>query len=196
MVITFILVLVIPLQYAVLAGAAISVLKYIYLSSLDVRVVQVTIDGDTRPREANGPRALSDSSVTVLDIYGSLFFAAGPKVRESLPSVGEARRAVVVLRLRGRGTLQSTTITLIRDYSAELAAGGGRLYLAGVGAEMEDQLRRTGLLETLGPDAVVPATDELYGSCEAAQRRGREWLETHPDERAVSSDAPGATPGE
>jgi SulP family sulfate permease len=192
---TFVLVLVIPLQYAVLAGAAISVLKYIYLSSLDVRVVQVTIDGDSRPREASGPRSLSDSSVTVLDIYGSLFFAAGPKVRESLPTVGEARRAVVVLRLRGRGTLQSTTITLIRDYSAELAAGGGRLYLAGVGEEMEDQLRRTGLLETLGPDAVVPATDELYGSCEAAQRRGREWLEAHPDGRAVGSDAPGATPG-
>jgi MFS superfamily sulfate permease-like transporter len=133
--------------------------------------------------------ALSGASVTVLDIYGSLFFAAGPKVKESLPAVGGARCAVVVLRLRGRGTLHSATIALIRDYAAELAAGGGRLYLAGVGQEMEDQLRRTGLLQTLGPDAVVPATDELYGSCEAAQRRGRTWLETHPDGRAVSADA-------
>jgi SulP family sulfate permease len=196
MVITFVLVLVIPLQYAVLAGAAISVLKYIYLASLDVRVVEIAIGGDGRPREASRPPALADSSVTVLDIYGSLFFAAGPKVRESLPSVGGARCAVVVLRLRGRGTLQSTTIALIRDYSAELVAGGGRLYLAGVGAEMEDQLRRTGLLETLGPDAVVPATDELYGSCEAAQRRGREWLEAHPGGRDVTSDEPRAAPHE
>jgi SulP family sulfate permease len=187
MVITFILVLVIPLQYAVLAGAAISVLKYIYLSSLDVRIVQVTIGSDNRLRESSGPRTLSDSSVTVLDIYGSLFFAAGPKVKASLPAVGDARCAVVVLRLRGRGTLQSTTIALIRDYSAELAASGGRLYLAGVGAEMEDQLRRTGLLETLGPDAVVPATDELYGSCEAARRRGQAWLEANPDGRSDSS---------
>jgi sulfate permease, SulP family len=172
---TFALVLVVPLQYAVLAGAAISVLKYIYLASLDVRVVEI-IGCDERPRESAAPAALADDRVTVLDIYGSLFFAAGPKVRQSLPAADGARRAVVVLRLRGRGTLHSTTIALVRDYAAELAGGGGRLYLAGVGAEMEDQLRRTGLLRELGPDAVLPATDELYGSCDAAQRRGREWL--------------------
>ena len=175
MAITFVLVLVIPLQYAVLAGAAISVLKYIYLASLDVRVVEI-VDCHERPRESDAPKTLADDSVTVLDIYGSLFFAAGPKVRASLPAADGARRAVVVLRLRGRGTLQSTTISLIRDYAAQLAGGGGRLYLAGVGAEMEDQLRRTGLLRELGTDAVLPATNEVYGSCDAAQRRGREWL--------------------
>ena len=54
--VTFVLVLVIPLQYAVLAGAAIRVLKYIYLSSLDVRVKQVVLDGDGLPerRTARG----------------------------------------------------------------------------------------------------------------------------------------------
>ena len=176
MLITFALVLAIPLQYAVLAGAAISVLKYIYLASLDVHVVEVTLGEDGRVREGDRPLNLCDAGVTVLDVYGSLFFAAAPKLKASLPDVGGAQRAVVVLRLRGRGTLQGTTIALIRDYAAELAAGGGRLYLAGVGAEMESQLRRTGLLDDLGPDAVVPATDELYGSCEAAQRRGRAWL--------------------
>jgi SulP family sulfate permease len=138
-------------------------------------VVEI-VDCHERPRETEAPETLPDDRVTVLDIYGSLFFAAGPKVRQCLPAADGARRAVVVLRLRGRGTLHSTTIALVRDYAAELAAGGGRLYLAGVGEEMEDQLRRTGLLRELGPDAVLPATDELYGSCDAAQRRGREWL--------------------
>jgi len=50
----------------------------------------------------------------------------------------------VVLRLRGRGTLLSTAIALIRGYAAELAAGGGRLYLAGVGQELKDQPEHTG----------------------------------------------------
>ena len=113
------------------------------------------------------------SAVTVLDIYGSLFFAAAPKIRESLPSVGDAHCPVVVLRLRGRGTLHSATIAVLREYAAECAARGGRLYLAGVGREMEDQLRRTGVLGMLGPDAVVAATDELYGACATAQQRGR-----------------------
>jgi SulP family sulfate permease len=119
----------------------------------------------------------------VLDIYGSLFFAAAPKIRESLPAVGEAHCPVAVLRLRGRGKLHSATIAMLRDYAAECAACGGRLYLAGVGPEMEEQLQRTGVLELLGPDAVVGATDELYGACATAQQRGRTWLAEHADGR-------------
>ena len=183
MLVTFVLVLVIPLQYAVLAGATISVLKYIYLASLDVHVTQVVTDDDGRLRETEAPSALASEGVTVLDIYGSLFFAAAPKIRESLPSVGDAHCPVVVLRLRGRGTLHSATIAVIREYAGECAARGGRMYLAGVGREMEDQLRRTGVLGMLGPDAVVAATDELYGACATAQQRGESWLAAHADGR-------------
>jgi sulfate permease, SulP family len=173
---TFALVLVVPLQYAVLAGAAIAVLKHIYLSSLDVRVMQIVADQDGRLRETAAPAELTSDAVTVLDIYGSLFFAATPKIRASLPAAGGAHCAVVVLRLRGRGALHSATIALIRDYAVECASGGGRLYLAGVGDEMQEQLRRTGLLDLLGHDAVVAATDELYGACATAQQRGESWL--------------------
>ena len=60
MAITFALVLVVPLQYAVLAGATISVLKYLYLASLDVRVAQVEIGDDGRAREIAGKPMLSD----------------------------------------------------------------------------------------------------------------------------------------
>jgi SulP family sulfate permease len=183
MLVTFILVLVVPLEYAVLAGATISVLKYTYLASLDVHVTQVVTDEDGRLRETQAPALLASGSVTVLDIYGSLFFAAAPKIRESLPSVGDAHCPVVVLRLRGRGTLHSATIALLRAYAGECVARGGRLYLAGVGQEMEEQLRRTGVLELLGPDAVVTATDELYGACATAQQRGESWLAAHADGR-------------
>ena len=184
MAVTFALVLAIPLQYAVLAGATISVLKYVYLASLDARVVELTISAEGRVRESGGPAAISDGSVSVLEIYGSLFFGASPKIKAALPAAGAARRAVVVLRLHGRETLHSATLALIRDYAAELAAGGGRLYLAGIGATTEDQLRRTGLLQTLGADAVVPASADLYGSCIAAQRRGRAWLGAHADDES------------
>jgi SulP family sulfate permease len=184
MIVTFVLVLLVPLEYAVLAGAAISVVKYIYLSSLDVHVKQVVLDGAGFPRETEAPAALSGDAVTVLDIYGSLFFAAAPKIRESLPAVGDAHCPVAVLRLRGRGTLHSATIAVLREYAAECAGRGGRMYLAGVGPEMEEQLRRTGVLDMLGPDAVVTATDELYGSCALAQERGRTWLAAHADTRA------------
>ena len=178
---TFALVLVAPLQYAVLAGTAVSVLKHIYLSSLDVHVKRVVLDGDGPPRETDAPASLSAEDVTVLDIYGSLFYAAAPKIRASLPAVGDARCPVVVLRLRGRGKLHSATIAVLREYVAECAANGGRVYLAGVGREMEEQLRRTGVLALVGPDAVVTATDELYGACATAQQRGKLWLAARAD---------------
>ena len=183
MIVTFVLVLAVPLQYAVLAGATISVLKYIYLSSLDVHVKQVVLDGDGLPRETEAPAALASDAVTVLDIYGSLFWAAGPRIRASLPAVGDAHCPVVVLRLRGRGTLHSATIALFREYGTDCAARGGRMYLAGIGHEMEEQFRRTGLLDQLGPDAVVAATDELYGACATAQQRGESWLEENTEGR-------------
>jgi SulP family sulfate permease len=186
---TFALVLVAPLQYAVLAGTAVSVIKHIYLSSLDVHVRQVVLDGEGLPREIDAPASLSGEDVTVLDIYGSLFYAAAPKIRASLPAVGDAHCPVVVLRLRGRGKLHSATIAVLREYAAECAANGGRMYLAGVGREMEEQLRRTGVLDLLGPDAVVTATDELYGACATAQQRGKLWLADRADgtERAPRS---------
>jgi SulP family sulfate permease len=181
MIVTFVLVLAIPLQYAVLVGAAISVVKYIYISSLDVHVKQVELCEGGLPREVEPSPLLSSEAVTVLDIYGSLFFAAAPKIRESLPDVGEAHCPVVVIRLRGRGALHSATLAMLRDYAAECEAHGGRLFLAGVGPEMEEQLQRTGVLEQLGPDAVVTATDEIYGACAIARERGQQWLAAHTD---------------
>ncbi len=190
MVLTFALVMIAPLQYAVLVGAAVSVLKYAYLSSLDVRVVGVDLARGGRARETDVPPSLRDATVTVLDIYGSLFYAAVPRIREALPAVGGARSAVVVLRLRGRAPLPGALLGLIREYAAELTALGGRLYLAGVGPEVEAQLRRTGLLDELGADAVVPATDEAYRSCWAAAQRGEEWLRPQASGDAGHADAP------
>lgn len=184
MAVTFVLVLVIPLEYAVLAGAAISVVKYIYIASLDVQVRQVEFSEPGQLRELAAPAALASDAVTVLDIYGSMFFAAAPRIRECLPVVADAHCPVVVLRLRGRGSLHSATIALLRDYASQVAACGGRLYLAGVGDEMREQLQRTGLVDLLGPDAVVGATEELYGACATARRRGEAWLAANPDGRA------------
>ena len=78
---------------------------------------------------------------------------------------------------------------MLRDYAAECEARGGRLFLAGVGPEMEEQLQRTGVLEQLGPDAVVSATDEIYGACAIAQQRGRTWLAAHADGRTPGPTA-------
>ena len=66
MLITFIGTLVVPVQYAVIIGVALSIVQYTYRSSLDVRVVSLTRDDQARYVEGEAPESLPDDSITVL----------------------------------------------------------------------------------------------------------------------------------
>ena len=122
----------------------------------------------------------------MLDIYGSLFFAAAPKIRESLPAVGEAHCPVVVIRLRGRGTLHSATIACCATTRTSARLTGGGCTSPAWAPRWRSSCGAPACSSMLGPDAVVAATDELYGACATAQQRGRTWLAAHAD---------GSTPG-
>ena len=185
MVVTFGLVLVVPLQYAVLAGTAISVLKHIYLSSLDVHVRQVGCDeGGRRGRRSAPPRAPERGRHRAGHLRQPVLRRRAEDPGVACPPSATRTAPWSCSACAAAGTLHSATIAVLRDYAAECAARGGRLYLAGVGREMEEQLRRTGCSTLLGPDAVVAATDELYGACATAQQRGRTWLAAHADDAA------------
>jgi SulP family sulfate permease len=173
---TLVLTLMVPIQYAVLAGVAISTIQYISSASLDVKVRRLVRQGEGRYREEDPPERLPDREVTILDIYGSVFYAAADVIAGKLPDVRDAKGAVLVLRLRGRGELGSSVIGLFRRYATDLQEGGGALLLAGVGRDMADQLKRTGLAELLGPGSIFPTRSLVYGSTEAALEEGRRRL--------------------
>ena len=84
--ITFVAVLMMPIQYAVLLGVVLSILQYVYSSSLDVRVVELVRDRrwDLRRAARTGSRSPT-SQVTVLDIYGSVFYAGADIIGGLLP---------------------------------------------------------------------------------------------------------------
>jgi sulfate permease, SulP family len=173
---TLVLTLMLPIQYAVLVGVAISTIQYISSASLDVRVRRLVREGEGRFREEDPPERLPDREVTILDIYGSIFYAAADVIADRLPDVREAKGAVLVLRLRGRGEVGSSAIGLFRRYATDLQQGGGALLLAGVGHGMADQLKRTGIEDLLGQHAIFPARSLVYRSTEAAFEEGRSRL--------------------
>jgi SulP family sulfate permease len=147
---TLVLTLVLPIQYAVLAGVAISTIQYIASASLDVKIRRLVRQGEGRFSEEDPPERVPDGEVTILDIYGSIFYAAADVIADKLPDVRDAQGAVLVLRLRGRGEVGSSAIGLFRRYATDLQRGGGALLLAGVGHDMADQLKRTGIEDLLG----------------------------------------------
>jgi SulP family sulfate permease len=175
---TLVLTLMLPIQYAVLVGVAISTIQYISSASLDVKVRRLVREGEDLYREEDPPERLPDEEVTILDIYGSIFYAAADVIADKLPAVRDAKGAVLVLRLRGRGEVGSSAIGLFRRYATDLQHGGGALLLAGVGHAMADQLKRTGIEDLLGQHSIFPAHSLVYQSTEAAFEEGRRRLAT------------------
>jgi SulP family sulfate permease len=177
---TFVLTLVIPLQYAVLAGVATSVVLYVARQSNKVTVSRWTfVEGSPYPEEGPPPAEVPGGEIVVLTAYGSLFFASAQVVESQLPQVVDSSRgAVVVLRLRGKEDLGSTFIRTMVRYHDLLETVGGHLVLAGVGDRVMRQLDRTGALTTLGSRNVVPAEASVGKSLQTAIARAKELVES------------------
>ena len=176
--------LVMPVQYAVLLGAALSAVQYVYSSSKDVRVVALHRLPDGQWSEQAPPEVLPSNAVTVVDIYGSVFYAGVELVDKLLPSVGDAERPVLVVRLRSHAEVGSTFIVMTRRYHEQISRRGGRLILAGVSERLHDQLASTGVLDEIGAENVLPMTDVVFQSTAAAIElgRGSGWVPRLQDE--------------
>jgi SulP family sulfate permease len=170
--VTFVATLVLPIQWAVGLGVALSGLLTALRSSTDIALVELRPLPDGGFCEQAAPARLADAAVTVLDIYGSLFSASAWTLEHLLPTPGQ--RSVLVLRLRGRAHLDATFLRVLGVYATRLAAAGGRLYLAGVGTQAKDQLT----LVSAGSASIVvdPASPALLESVRRALAAGTTWL--------------------
>jgi len=75
-----------------------------------------------------------------------------------------------------RGWCRSGRASSREPCAAELEARHGRLIVAGVNPAVARVVDRGGLTDVLGPDGIVPATDEVFGALNIAVARGREWV--------------------
>jgi SulP family sulfate permease len=144
---TFAATLFLPIQAAVALGVVLSTLLFLGRSSTEVLVVELVKRPDGEIEERRPPRRLPSRAVTVLDVYGDLFYAGARTMAQQMPSPHGAETPVVVLRLRGRHLLGATLIEVLGSYAKELLAVNGRLYLSGMSQEAYDHVARSGKLE-------------------------------------------------
>lgn len=164
MVFTFVATLFLPVQWAVLLGVALSFLVHVVRASSDIEVKEIIRQADGTFKERPAPERLAANSITILQVWGHLFFSGAYTLAERLPQVGDARRAVVILRLRGRTQIDSTMVRVLEQYAQQLQANGGKLILAGVGEHVLEQLRKTETAEMIAEDDIFIATDTLGGA--------------------------------
>lgn len=192
MTVTFVLTMLIALQYAVLVGVGISMILYIINQSNQVVIKRWSFSDEGDLREVDAPVDIPPNTVVVLQPYGSLFFASAPVFDEKLPAISdETRNSVVVLRLRGRSDLGSSFMDVLLHYAEELRDHESKLVLVSADENMEEQLAMAGITGVVGSQSVY-ASDEWVGqTLKQAYRDATEWVEAHEgDEDETSSSDP------
>ena len=180
---TFVLTLIIPLQFAVLVGVGTSIILYVGRQSNRVTVRQWAIDDNGRISETDPPAELPRGEVVVLRPYGSLFFAAAPVFESELPEVtADSQGSVVVITLRGKEDLGSTFIKVVARYAERLREQDSLLMISGASRRIVDQLEATHTLELIGRDRVFLATEIVTESTQQAIETAREWLADRDEE--------------
>lgn len=174
MAITFVLTLLIPLQFAVLVGVALGIILFVVQQSNRVRVRRVTLHDGGRMREEDPPSVVPGRQVLILQPYGSLFFASAPVVEKQLPQVdGTSRGAAVVIRLRGTDQVGLALVEVLRRYAAQLDAMEATLRIVASEQRVLTQLERSGLTAELGADRVYAGTEWVGSALRTADADAR-----------------------
>ena len=176
MIVTFVATLLVPLQYAILLGMGLSVVLHVFHQSNQVLVTQWVLQPGGFPLEQPVPRQLPSHQLTLLHVYGSLFFAAAKNMEEMLPKVGDATHAVAAINLRGKSVIGSTFVTVLQRYAEALQARDSKLMLVGVDSAVRDQLAKTGVLKLIGEENVFLATPQLGDALNQAVAAATHWL--------------------
>ena len=176
MLVTFAATLTLEIQEAVFVGIVLSILDFVYTSVRDMRLVELVEKDDGVLEERPCPAELADDSVTVLFAWGSLFFASARAMEDLLPKADQAKRPVVILRLRGRPRIGSTFLQILERYAARLRANGGKLMLSGVSQHVWQQLERTETFEAIPQEDIFLETDTLGQSTLEAMAAAKQWL--------------------
>ena len=188
MTVTFILTMIIPLQYAVLVGVGISMILYIINQSNRVTLKRWIPDAGGNMRETDPPKVVGDSEVIVLQPYGSLFFAAAPVFEELLPDVVDTtENSVVILRLRGRTDLGSTFMDVLLRYAQELNAASSKLVIISADERIHEQLAVTRVTAAVGSENIYTSDEWVGSTLKRANSDALGW---------VASNEPDVTPEE
>lgn len=176
MIVTFVATLLMPLYYAIFVGVALSLILYVFNTSMKVRLMQMRRTGEMRYTVSETDKELTSSDVTIVTPYGNIFFAVAGNIDHLVPSFDHAKNAVLIFRLREHKTLNSTAIKTMVDLAEELRSGSNRFILSGVSETLLEQFKRIGVDKQIGEENIFVATDTLLESTEKAWIEGQKYI--------------------
>jgi SulP family sulfate permease len=164
------------LTVAIFTGVILSLLMFTFESVKKVKAVELVLrdDGhwDTRPT----PEELTSDEITVIQIYGNIYFADVYSADDLLPSYEQATNAVLIYSMRGRESIDLTTIEYIKKLSKKYNESGNRLMLCGVEENVLNQMKNGELIEAIGEENVIPIQPQIGGSIKLAYEAANRWI--------------------
>jgi SulP family sulfate permease len=152
---TFALTVFADLTVAVGVGMTLAALLYIY------RIAETTTVAPVTPEYlADGQAHILQnkdipSNVTILRIHGPFLFGTTEKLPEATQDLSHFGE-IVILRLRNMTALDATGIHALEQFSDRLRRAGKTLLLCGARAQPSRLLVRSGLVDHLGAQNVLP----------------------------------------
>lgn len=147
---TMIATVALDLTQAIILGVGLSALIFVFqISRGKVSAGPVTAE---KMRAAGHEMKSDGSQMVVVYVIGPLFFGTSPRFEEVVGQLGGYQD--IILSLRTTPLLDTTGIGQLEKLIQETEARGGRIWLAGLNEPVEHYLRRSGLLDHLGPERV------------------------------------------
>jgi SulP family sulfate permease len=165
------------LTVAIFTGVILSLLMFTFESVKKVKVVELVHRDDGHWDTGPAPDKLTSNEITVIQIYGNVYFADVYSADDLLPSYEEATNAVLIYSMRGRESTNITSIEYIIQLSKKYRESGNRLMLCGVEENVLKQMKDGGLIKVIGEENVIPIQPLIGGSIKLAYGAANRWIE-------------------
>ena len=185
--VTLALTLTVPLQWAIIGGAFLSLAAYVVASASGGELQRLVPDDHGWLLDDDIPGTLPADEPIVLRYVGPDFFAEVTTVLDRLPAADPATPGVVVLDVEAMPQFSSTMLKEVAKYHQGLLRAGSGLVLVGIQPQQRETLERTGLLAALGEQNVLPGDPHLGLADQRGLERGRVLLDGL---RAARGDKP------
>lgn len=166
--VTFLSVLVLPLQISIYLGVGLSILFYLIESS-HLALSYLVLNGNNKFVEKSIEKVFETKpKVAVINVEGPLYFAAVQDLEDQVTKMIETGVELIVLRLRRAHLIASSGISTLEVLVQRMQDRGGNIKLTGVSEEVLQTLHDCGLDKEIHEENIFVATEIPYESTRSA----------------------------
>lgn len=162
MLITFVSALFIPLQWTIFLGAGLSLLFFVYTSATQIRLIQWIQNKDGSFAKESAPLKISSNQLIILDYEGNGFFGEVPAIKKLIPSTQNVQNSVIIWRMRGVEDVHSTFLKWMKQFIEKFQTNGNRFIIEGVEPHVLQELKRSGILNSIGKENIFPSEPGIF----------------------------------